>query len=309
MSNLPSSSSPGVSRFIIQSSDVLEDARTNVLDEANNLVWFKERFLGDNEIVEHVMHNQSSTVCWTIHRPLRGWYICIRSPSFPPGVFIPLTPVLPNSPHYAEAALGFRSRTSLPSAKDTGVPIRPSQESNASTVHSYPPTPPSLPSLVLQPPSPPSSSKDPLPDTPRSKPSQSSTFISEFVIAPYLPSASAPSLFSRIISAVRDYDTLGSNSFTISRIAHQSPPPQLPGGATTDTAPSMTAPTSVKCLPLVTFRDRTSFLTARSMSGFLEIDHVEERLLGVDTSFWVTVALTYLDFLNDRGSYLAALND
>ena len=251
-------------------------------------------------------HNPSSTICWTIHRPLRGWYIRIRSPSFPPGVFIPLTPVPPNSPHYAEAALGFRSRTSLPSAKDTTVPVRTSEGASTSTVHSYPPTPPSLPLLVLRPPSPPtsppSSSKDPLPDTPRPKSSSwASTSVSEFVIAPYLPSASAPSLFSRIVSAMRDYDTLGSNSFTISRIANSSPPPRRPGGAATDLAPSMTAPMSVKCLPLVTFRDRTSFLTARSMSGFLEIDQAEESLLGVDASFWVTVALTYLDFLNDRG--------
>ncbi|KAL0579233.1 hypothetical protein V5O48_002795 [Marasmius crinis-equi] len=310
MSNLSSastSSSPRISRFVVQSSDVLEDARINILDESNNVIWFKERFLGDNEIVEHVMHNASSTVCWTIHRPLRGWYIRIRSPTFPPGVFIPISPVPPSSPHYAEAALSFRSRTGLPSAKDAPVPSHVSRTESTSTVHSYPPTPPSLPSLVLQPPSPPtsppSSSKELSNESSRPKSSWKSSSVTEFVVAPYLPSATAPSLFSRILSAMRDYDTLGSNSFTISRIAYQAPPPHVPAtaGAAAHPLSSTDSLTSVKCLPLVTFRDRTSFLTARSMNGFLEIDQAEERLLGVDTSFWVTVALTYLDFLNDRG--------
>lgn len=33
---------------------------------------------------------------WTIHRPIRGWYLVLRSPSLPPGSYISLKP-LPSS--------------------------------------------------------------------------------------------------------------------------------------------------------------------------------------------------------------------
>ncbi|KAF9265094.1 hypothetical protein L218DRAFT_182497 [Marasmius fiardii PR-910] len=274
-----------------------------------------ERYLGDHEIVDHIVHNPTSTICWTVHKPLKGWYIRIRSPTFPPGVFIPLIPLSPNSPHYAQGALTFRSRTSIPSVKDAETPTQRStstaKDTSTSTVHSYPPTPPTVPSLVLQPASPPSSppvSTSKLLSDPPTKISWSSTSINDFVIAPCLPAATSPSLFSRIVSAIRDNETLGSNSFTISRIAVQAPPPYVSISAGNDPS-SSSNPTSVKCLPLLTFRDRTSLLTARSMNGILEMDQTEERLLGVDSAFWITVALTYLDFVNDKASYLAALND
>lgn len=53
-------------------------------------------------------------------------------------------------------------------------------------------------------------------------------------------------------------------------------------------------------LPLLTFHDHTPVLTVRSITGLLEIDIEEERLLGIDTSFWIAVALTYLEFLEER---------
>ncbi|KAJ7922235.1 hypothetical protein B0H13DRAFT_129134 [Mycena leptocephala] len=105
----------------------------------------KERFLDEEEIVEHVVHNESRKVCWTMHRPRNGWYIRIRSPSFPPGAFIPLIPPLPNTPHPSGALL-FSSRTNIPTVSDA-----PSRAST-STVHSYPPTPP--PAVVVHPPPP-----------------------------------------------------------------------------------------------------------------------------------------------------------
>ncbi|KAG7087399.1 hypothetical protein E1B28_013369 [Marasmius oreades] len=310
------SSPPRFSRYVLQSSDVLEDARINVLDEqSSSVIWFKERYLGDHEIVDHVVHNSTSTICWTVHKPLKGWYIRIRSPTFPPGVFIPLMPLSPRSPHYGEAALTFTSRTSIPSVKDAEISIQASASAspNTSTVHSYPPTPPAVPSLVLQPASPPASPKSTTKptslDSEHSKISWTSTSTTDFVIAPYLPAATSPSLFSRIVSAIKDRETLGSNSFTISRIAVQAPPPYVSTGTMGIASLASSSPTSLKCLPLLTFRDRTSFLTARSMNGLLELDQAEECLLGVDTAFWIAVALTYLDFLNDRASYLAALND
>ena len=50
---------------------------------------------------------------WTVHRPKRGWYLRLRTPAFPPGVFIPLLPLPQTSPHYAEAALSFACRMNL----------------------------------------------------------------------------------------------------------------------------------------------------------------------------------------------------
>lgn len=38
----------------------------------------------------------------------------------------------------------------------------------------------------------------------------------------------------------------------------------------------------------------------RSLSGMIELNQVEERTLGVETSFWIAVALTYLEFLEER---------
>jgi hypothetical protein len=52
--------------------------------------------------------------------------------------------------------------------------------------------------------------------------------------------------------------------------------------------------------PLLTFHDQTPVLTVRSLTGLFEIDRAEERALGVDTSFWVAVGLTYLEFLEER---------
>ena len=65
--------------------------------------------------------------------------------------------------------------------------------------------------------------------------------------------------------------------------------------------------------------------TARSITGLLELDERAERELGVAQSFWIAIALTYLDFLEDREvrptdgvhrydihgpqSYLAAVSD
>jgi hypothetical protein len=48
------------------------------------------------------------------------------------------------------------------------------------------------------------------------------------------------------------------------------------------------------------FHDRTPVLTVRSRTGLIEINKTEEQLLGVETSFWIAVALTYLEFLEER---------
>ncbi|KAK7029514.1 hypothetical protein VNI00_014547 [Paramarasmius palmivorus] len=315
MSNNTSSStlpysSPKFARFSVRSSDVLQDARIEVLEEnSDKVVWYKERFLAEHEIIEQVVHNQSSKVCWTIHRPMRGWYIRIRSPSFPPGVYISVTPVPTSSPHHSDAAMSFKSRTNLPNTSDDPA-FTLQAGASTSTVHSYPPTPPPAPALVIHPPTPPTSQSE-LPkekDKEKEKEKEKLTrklarpSISEFVLTPYVAPASSTSFFSRVYNAIRDYDRLSSNSFTLSRISVQSPTAYVAAAASSSAAlASPNSPASVKCLPLLTFHDRTSLLTVRSISGLIEIDLAEEKLVGVETSFWITVALTYLDFLQDRG--------
>ena len=52
--------------------------------------------------------------------------------------------------------------------------------------------------------------------------------------------------------------------------------------------------------PFLIHHDRTPVLTFGSFTGLIEIDAVEEKMLGVDRSFWIAVSLTYLEFLENR---------
>ncbi|KAJ3830491.1 hypothetical protein F5880DRAFT_1514967 [Lentinula raphanica] len=351
---------PNFIRFKVQSTDVLQDARINVLEETSDkVIWFKERFLGEDEIIEHLVHNPTSTICWIIHRPSqKGWYIRIRSPSFPPGVFIPLIPLPSKSPLYSDGALSFKSRTNLPNAAqmipEFRPPSQPAANASTSSVHSYPPTPPPLPTVALRPPTPEadtaptslsvaaSASSTALLETKSRttpKPSAISSSITEFILAPTIaqpPSSSRTreSFFSRAMNAFRIYekDISSGYSFSLSRVVVQSPPPYAadvqspsvpPSSSHPMKAPSSTPvaspspssttitslPTCIKALPVLTFTDLTSTFTVGSLNGTLQIDKLEAAMLGVEPSFWVAVALTYLDFLEERGSYLASLGD
>ncbi|KAF9239411.1 hypothetical protein BU15DRAFT_74568 [Melanogaster broomeanus] len=241
---------PNLCRYVVQSSDVISDLRVNVfLENSDKVIWYKtptkERFLFDEEIIEHVVHNPTSTISWIIHRPKRGWYIRIRSPTFPPGVFIPLLPVPRSSPDFTDAALTFSCRTNayaLPLLMAEASRAKSSSDSGASsstTIHSYPPSPPAAP-INIAPPSPQSISAklDEIglvpTDNLKRAPQPTPTKITEFLLAPH---------------------------------------------------------------------------SSAHVTGLLEIDRAEERMLGIDPSFWIAVALTYLEFLEERESYLAALSD
>ena len=181
-----------LTRYVVESSDVLsEQLRVNVYDEhdKDKVLFYKERFLSDTEIVDHLVHNPTSTILWTIHRPKRGWYLRIRSPTFPPKLFIQLSPVTSKSLYHTEGALSFITRTNVPrpirlSPRNGGVPVpnsisrlsmsggtrhsvdRENLESvdleppamGASTSMSYPPTStngtPPPPSVLVHPPTP-----------------------------------------------------------------------------------------------------------------------------------------------------------
>ncbi|KAH9476779.1 hypothetical protein JR316_0010694 [Psilocybe cubensis] len=324
------------SRYRVQTTDVLQDMRVNVSEEgSDNVIWFKERFLSDNEIVENIVHNPTSTIQWTIHRPLRGWYIRIRSPTFPPGVFIPLTPVPSSSPLHTDAALSFNSRTnitppsSFPSRSE--LPSSSSQftlqdediTSSSSSLHSYPPTPTASTTAIINvhPPSPTrESSSSTLVDTDktpkkslrRPRPPARSQ-ITQFLLAPSSipplqhPDANA-SFLSRALSLLKTHRPSHSSSFTLSRVVEPSgttPPPY----ASQSSAAILQQQHPHLHAPLLVFHDHTPVLTVRSLTGVIELDKSEAQYLGVDTSFWIAVALTYLEFLEERESYLAASSD
>jgi len=197
-------------------------------------------------------------------------------------------------------------------------------EPTSTRVHSYPPTPP--PALVVHPPSP-SAVQIKLDEivpglsgrATAPRPSPPPTQITEFVLAPISSitqaQAASGSFFSRALSAFKTNTSQHSNSFTLSPVDPISPPKApAPIAQTSSVLPTHhpqppTHEVSTTPTPLLTFHDRTPVLTVRSLTGLIEIDQAEERVLGVQTSFWVAVALTYLEFLEERESYLAAISD
>ncbi|KAI0752018.1 hypothetical protein C8Q74DRAFT_1320278 [Fomes fomentarius] len=319
--------------MVVDSSDVLEDMRINVCEESTDkVVWYKERFLTDDEILEHIVDNATSTLLWTVHRPKRGWYIRLRTPSFPPGVFIPLLPVPQTSPYHADAALSFACRTNLPPSgpASEGRPPALTTHSTDSEVtltegsgreqHSYPPTPPTGPVVVVHPPSPRSvhaKLKSVSLSPPRalrrlSQPLLQSA-ITNFILTPHsqphVPEPTqAVSIFTRLMAAIKNHAPSHSYSFTLSPVPGALTPakgfvPIAPAPAGQEGTDPLTP------LPLLTFHDRTPVFTAYRTSGLLEMDEQLCRNLGVEPSFYIAAALTYLEFLEDRESYLAAASD
>ncbi|KAF8207507.1 hypothetical protein K438DRAFT_1755548 [Mycena galopus ATCC 62051] len=67
MSFVPVNVEPG------HSSDVLADLRVNVtLEGSEKVLWFNERFPEEEEIIEHLVHNETRRSQWTMHRPRKG---------------------------------------------------------------------------------------------------------------------------------------------------------------------------------------------------------------------------------------------
>ena len=113
------------------------------------------------------------------------------------------------------------------------------------------------------------------------------------------------SIFTRLMAVIKNNAPAHSYSFTLAPI----PGPPLPLAAATATPPTLGSPTEQAgqaCVnpltptPLLTFHDRTPVWTARCSSGLIEMDEGQCRVLGVEPAFYVAVALTYLEFLEDR---------
>lgn len=261
---------------------------------------------------------------------------------FPLGVSIPFTPVPSSAPYHAEGALSFNSRTNIPitipmqmtmtpresteSPSETEVDLNSNTpSSSSSSMHSYPPTPstatqPQPPIPVVE--APHSQNASP----PRLVSHIPSSQITQFILTPSavppIQVAETASLLSRALSVIKNYHpSRSNNTFTLCRVLHppkidgiSSPPPPYASNASISSLPNFgpTGPLGqhqqksqpVLRTPLLTFHDQTPFLTLRSLTGLIELDKVEERTLGVDTSFWIAVALTYLEFLEEREARL-----
>lgn len=263
---------------------------------------------------------------WTIHRPKRGWYIRLRAPSFPPGVFIPLLPVPRTAPHYADAALSFVCRTAVTTRTheptDSLSPPSSSRTSSESVstdttaVHGYPPSPPPPPPppLVVQPPSPTEFDEKADQHVPQPRPRPRPRIhnqIGEFVMSPNRhpePPAQSASFFARALSVFKSHAPSHSYSFTLSSLQPRPAQynlrnlsPTQPQATLSSSAPQPQLSTAVPtAMPLLKFQDQTPALTISSITGLLEVDEVQEKALGVQNTFWIAVALTYLQFLEER---------
>jgi hypothetical protein len=172
-----------------------------------------------------------------------------------------------------------------------------------STVHSYPPSPPAAP-IVITPPTPHSIqarlkeiSLSPSSISAQKRASRpQATKVSQFLFAPHTaphvtgPPGEQASFITRALSIFKSSPTSQTASFTLTPFN-----PLPSAGNLLPQAIPVTPPT-----PLLTFHDRTPLLTAASVTGLLVIDRAEERMLGVETSFWVAVSLAYWEFLEDR---------
>lgn len=78
----------GVSDLRLQ---VSHEPSTSFSKQPLRPVYFRERVLTDqNEIVDNIIDASTGRICWTIHRPTRGWYLYLRSPDLPAGTAISL---------------------------------------------------------------------------------------------------------------------------------------------------------------------------------------------------------------------------
>jgi len=264
---------PITSEYNVSSNDVLsEELRVNVTCiRTGRVLWYQDRQLGENEILEGIYDTRAS-LQWVVHRPTRGWYIRIRSPAFPPGSFISLSPPVSDSMRASVGWLEFSCRTnSLPPVVNPDPAPREQLESDKTNTggdHSYPPSASNSPS----------SSTHTLVPLPQSQ-------ITRFALKPSAESSGSSLLWR-----------------TISRFRHTTSFVLLPTEGNINVSETEDVFHSNE---LISFREhsRSSFATA---AGVITLNETLALQLGVEKSFWVAVALAYWEFLNERESYLAS---
>ena len=249
---------------------------------------------------------------WEIHRPLRGWYIRLRAPNFPRGVFVSLIPVPPSSPYHSPTSLKFSCRTNLASpppisgsrpslasrvpvvshsSTDSEVTLTDATSGQLSPTHTYPP-PPTPPIALVAPPSP--SAVHAKLDLLAQRP-----VISQFILSPPTQASASPAsegLFSRALRALRNGAPTQTNSFSLSPLPDGSTLASTEGSHHHLHSPQMAHDLS----PLVTFHDTTPVFSVGSSTGVFEVHIDQVGRLGVDLGFWIAIALAYGEFLGDR---------
>jgi hypothetical protein len=234
-------------------------------------------------------------VLWEIHRPLRGWYIRLRSPRFPRNVFIPLAPVPSSSPYHCPGSLEFSPGTSSHSFTDSDVTLTDTPSGQFSPTHTYPPAP-TPPRAVVPPPSPGAvhAKLDQL--------AQPRTVISQFILLPHTHAAATPTsdgLFSRALRTIKNNTPARTNSFTLSPLP-DGPPPTVGDTHHHHHHHSHHSRVPSGLAPLLTFEDTTPVFSVGSSTGIFEIHLDDIGKLGLDLAFWIAVALAYGEFLGDR---------
>ena len=196
------------------------------------------------------------------------------------------------------------------SAADSHKSSTDSLASDSTAVHSYPPTPPTAPIVVTPSPPPVDAKLDTMESAPtgisKKAPKVTPTKITQFLLAPHSsPHVPGPqpgeqtTLFTRALSLFQNHKPSHSASFTLCTLGRPDSAPHV-AGPSSEPRQRLSQLIPKIPSPLLTFHDRTPMLTVGSVTGLLEIDRAEERVLGVDTSFWIAVALTYLEFLEER---------
>lgn len=257
---------------------------------------------------------------WEIHRPLRGWYIRLRSPRFPRNVFISLVPVPPSSPYHSPGALKFSCATNVapgshpqsPPTKPSSSPRLPGVSSHTSTdsdvtltdeprgqfspTHTYPPAP-TPPRTVVPPPSP-GAVHEKLDHLAHPR-----VVVSQFIFLPHTRGAATPAspasegLFSRALRTLKNNTPASANSFTLSPLPDGPPPTSADNHHHHHHHHS---PAAYGLAPLLTFEDTTPVFSVGSSTGAFEIHIDDIGKLGLDLGFWIAVALAYSEFVGDR---------
>jgi hypothetical protein len=275
-------------------------------------------------IITVLQDNATTTVLWEIHRPLRGWYIRLRSPRFPRNIFVSLVPVPTSSPYHSPGSLKFSCRANamptsasasasassaaspsthsspssrLPEAShsltDSEVTLTDAPNGQFSPTHTYPPAP-TPPRVAVPPP--------PSPHTVHARLNllaQPRLVISHFILSPHAHGTATTSategLFSRALRALRNNAPTHTNSFSLSPLPPDGSPP-----TPAEQPPLRISGAATSHAPLLTFEDTTPVFSVGSSTGVLEVHLDEIRKLKVDLAFWIAVALAYGGFLGDR---------
>ncbi|KAL8283964.1 hypothetical protein RQP46_005077 [Phenoliferia psychrophenolica] len=235
-------------------SDSLEgDQVVEIKDDSGRVIWSKVKHLTEEEIVETVL-DSARQPRWTIHRPIKGWYLVLRSPSLPPTSFISLRP---STNHSADNFL-FTIRSVLTFPTTAGAPV-----------------PPPSPSTRI----------DFKPEELEEKAKEEGAATkSHFRLQP-----SVPAHTHRQSSA----------AWSLSKFT----------GLFVDRGKTFSCVwEDENGSEVLRFEDAPSLLSL-STKGSLYLNENLVNITGMEPSFWIAIALAYLEFLQDKDAYSAASHD